>query len=201
MTGHRIFIPLLAALILTFAFGTAFAQQALTVGFVDLQQLQAKSKRIQEMQKKFAELNNIKRANLEKKQNDLKALTDQLQKQGPMLKEETRNEKIKEIGMKEMELKLTQKQAESELQNEARALDESMMRDLHKIISELRKQKKLSLIFNSTAALLAADDSFDLTNEVVQMYDASAATKPAASEKPKPAAPPAAGQPKPKAPR
>jgi outer membrane protein len=201
MTEHRILIPLLAALILTFAFGTAFAQSTLTVGFVDLQQLQAKSKRIQEMQKKFAELNNIKRANLEKKQNDLKALTDQLQKQGPMLKEETRNEKIKEIGMKEMELKLTQKQAESELQNEARALDESMMRDLHKIISELRKQKNLSLIFNSTAALLAADDSFDLTNEVVQMYDASAATKPASSEKPKPAGPPAAGQPKPKAPR
>ena len=148
MTEHRIFIVLIAALILTFAFGTTFAQSTRTVGFVDLQQLQAKSKRIQEMQKNFAELNNIKRTSLEKKQNDLKALTDQLQKQGPMLKEETRNEKIKEIGMKEMELKLAQKQAESELQNEARALDESMMRDLHKIIGELRKQKKTSLSFS-----------------------------------------------------
>ncbi len=201
MTEHRIFIVLIAALILTFAFGTTFAQSTLTVGFVDLQQLQAKSKRIQEMQKNFAELNNIKRNSLEKKQNDLKALTDQLQKQGPMLKEETRNEKIKEIGMKEMELKLAQKQAESELQNEARALDESMMRDLHKIIGELRKQKNLSLIFNSTAALLSADDSFDLTDEVVRMYDANAGTKPASSEKAKPAAPPAAAQPKPKAPK
>jgi len=153
------------------------------------------------MQKNFSELNEIKRTGLEKKQNELKALTDQLQKQGPMLKEETRNEKIKEIGMKEMELKLAQKQAETELQNEARALDESMMRDLHKIIGELRKKKNLSLIFNSTAALLSADDSLDVTEDVVKMYDASAGAKPAATEKPKPAAPAAAQQPKPKAPK
>ena len=82
-------------LLLVFAFGTSFAQNPLTIAYVDLQQFQAKSKRIQEMQKRFSELNNIKRTGLEKKQNELKALSDQLQKQGPMLKEETRNDKIK----------------------------------------------------------------------------------------------------------
>lgn len=197
MTHHRTLISLsIATLILSLAFGTCFAQAPLTIAFVDLQQFQAKSKRIQEMQKHFAELNNIKRTGLEKKQNELKALSEQLQKQGPMLKEDTRNEKIKEIGMKEMELKLAQKQAETELQNEARALDETMMRDLVKIIGDVRKQKKLSLILNSTSAILAADDSLDITDEVVKIYDASAPTKPAAADKPKPAA-----APKPKAPK
>jgi Skp family chaperone for outer membrane proteins len=186
------------ALLLVFAFGTSFAQNPLTIAYVDLQQFQAKSKRIQEMQKRFSELNNIKRTGLEKKQNELKSLSDQLQKQGPMLKEETRNEKIKELGMKEMELKLAQKQAESELQNEARALDESMMRDLIKIIGALRKQKNLSLILNSTSAILSADDSLDITEEVAKIYDSSAASKPAAGEKAKPATPPAAQHPKPK---
>lgn len=197
MTRHRTLISLsIATLILSLAFGTCFAQAPLTIAFVDLQQFQAKSKRIQEMQKHFSELNNIKRTGLEKKQNELKALTEQLQKQGPMLKEDTRNEKIKEIGMKEMELKLAQKQAETELQNEARALDETMIRDLVKIIGDVRKQKKLSLILNSTSAILAADDSLDITDEVVKIYDASAPTKPAAADKPKPAA-----APKPKAPK
>ena len=107
----------------------------------------------------------------------MKALSDQLQKQGPMLKEETRNEKIKELGMKEMELKLAQKQAETELQNEARALDESMMRDLIKIIGALRKQKNLSLILNSTSAILSADDSLDITEEVAKIYDSSVGIK------------------------
>jgi len=198
MTRHWTFLSLSTALLLVFALGTCFAQAPLTIGFVDLQQFQAKSKRIQEMQKHFQELNNIKRTGLEKKQGELKSLSDQLQKQGPMLKEDTRNEKIKEIGMKEMELKLAQKQAETELQNEARALDESMMRDLVKIIGELRKQKNLSLILNSTSAILAADDSLDITDEVVKIYDASAGSKPAAADKAKPAAPPAAQHPKPK---
>ncbi|MHB8202711.1 MAG: OmpH/Skp family outer membrane protein [Desulfomonilaceae bacterium] len=185
-------------LLLVFAFGTSFAQKPLTIAYVDLQQFQAKSKRIQEMQKRFSELNNIKRTSLEKKQNELKALSDQLQKQGPMLKEETRNDKIKELGMKEMELKLAQKQAETELQNEARALDESMMRDLIKIIGALRKQKNLSLILNSTSAILSADDSLDITEEVAKLYDSSAPSKPAAAEKGKPTTPPAAQHPKPK---
>ncbi|MCX5874108.1 MAG: OmpH family outer membrane protein [Deltaproteobacteria bacterium] len=196
MTRHTTFIVFSTALLLAFVFGTCLAQTPLTVGFVDMQQFQAKSKRMQEMQKQFVELNNIKRTGLEKKQNDLKALGEQLQKQGPMLKEETRNEKIKEIGMKEMELKLAQKQAETELQNEGRALEESMMRDLIKIIGDLRKQKNLSLILNSSAAILAADDSLDVTDEVVKIYDAGAGSKPAAAA-PKPAAPAA----KPKAPK
>jgi outer membrane protein len=198
MTRRSALIFLSTTLLLVFAFGTSFAQNPLTVAYVDLQQFQAKSKRIQEMQKRFSELNNIKRTGLEKKQNELKALSDQLQKQGPMLKEETRNDKIKELGMKEMELKLAQKQAETELQNEARALDESMMRDLIKIIGALRKQKNLSLILNSTSAILSADDSLDITEEVAKLYDSSAGSKPAAAEKGKPATPPAAQHPKPK---
>lgn len=197
MTRHSVFTNMLSILILIFGIGTCFAQQPLTVAYVDLQQFQAKSKRIQEMQKRFAELNSIKRTALEKKQTELKALSDSLQKQGPMLKEETRNEKIKEVGMKEMELKLAQKQAESELQNEARALDESMMRELIKIITELRKQKHLSLILNSTSAILSADDTLDITDEVAKLYDASAGSKPAAADKGK-AAPPVQ-RPKPKA--
>ncbi|MCL5125826.1 MAG: OmpH family outer membrane protein [Deltaproteobacteria bacterium] len=196
MTRYSVFTGILTALIPVLVIGTCLAQQQpLTVAYVDLQQFQAKSKRIQEMQKKFSELNNIKRTTLEKKQSELKALSDQLQKQGPMLKEETRNEKIKEIGMKEMELKLAQKQAETELQNEARALDESMMRDLIKIIGALRKQKHLSLILNSTSAILSADDSLDITEEVAKLYDASAGSKAATPEKGKAVAP----RPKPKA--
>ena len=132
--------------------------------------------------------------NWRKKKNELVNLQEQLQKQGPMLKEETRNDKIKEIGVKEMELKLAQKAAETDLQNEFRAAQELMMRDINKIISEIRVQKKLSMVLNSMA-ILSADDAFDITDEVISLYDGAPSGKPAA-EKPKPPAAPA----KPKAP-
>ncbi|MGD9818810.1 MAG: OmpH family outer membrane protein [Desulfomonilaceae bacterium] len=173
---------------------TVAQAESLSVAFVDFQKLEAKSKKAQDLQKKLTDMSNVKRNDLEKKKNELVNLQEQLQKQGPMLKEETRNDKIKEIGVKEMELKLAQKAAETDLQNEFRAAQELMMRDINKIISEIRVQKKLSMVLNSMA-ILSADDAFDITDEVISLYDGTPSGKPAA-EKPKPPAAPA----KPKAP-
>ncbi len=170
--------------------------QPLSVAFVDFQKLEAKSKKAQDLQKKLTDMSNVKRNDLEKKKNELVNLQEQLQKQGPMLKEETRNDKIKELGVKEMELKLAQKAAETDLQNEFRAAQELMMRDINKIIADIRTQKNLSMVLNSMA-ILSADDAFDITDEVIRLYDSSAPGK--ASDKPKAPAQPAAPA-KPKAP-
>jgi len=175
--------------------------QGLTVAFVDFQKFASKSKRAQEKQKQFTDLVNVKREALEKKKQELLSLKDQLDKQGPMLKEETRNAKIKELGIKEMELKLSEKEAQSSLENEQREAQELFRRDISKIIGGIRTQKKLSMVIDAVA-LLSAEEHLDITDEVVQAYDSQApAAKPAAAApKPKPAAPAAAPANKPKAP-
>jgi outer membrane protein len=176
--------------------------QDLKVAFVDLQKFASKSVKAQTMQKKLMDLMNTKRTALENKKKELGELQEQLQKQGPMLKEDTRNQKIKEIGIKEMEFKLAEKEAQNSLQNEEREAMEIFQRDLTKIIARIRAQKGLTMIFNQ-AALLSADDSLDITDEVAKAYDAEAtgATAPAASPKPKAAAPaPAPAAPKKAAP-
>lgn len=196
----------LTAVFLALFTGIIFCSQvvlaeSLSVAFVDFQKLEAKSKKAQDLQKKLTDMSNVKRNDLEKKKNELVNLQEQLQKQGPMLKEETRNDKIKELGVKEMELKLAQKAAETDLQNEFRAAQELMMRDINKIISDVRTQKNLSMVLNSMA-ILSADDAFDITDEVIRLYDGAPAGKPAA-DKPKapaPAQPANAAPPKPKAP-
>lgn len=162
--------------------------------FVDFQKFAAKSKRAQSQQQTFAQLVDTKRVALENKKKELESLNEQLQKQGPMLKEETRNQKIKELGIKEMEFKLAEKDAQNSLQNEQREQQEIFRRDISKIIAQIRAQKNLSVIFDS-AALLAGDDAYDITDEVVKVYDAedggAAKAKPAAPAptpaKPKPA--------------
>ena len=123
-----------------------------------------------------------------------------------MLKPETRDQKMKEIGIKEMELKMEEKNAQSDLQNEQREAQEVIQRDLRKIIGQIRGQKKLTLVFNADA-LLSADDALDITEDVVKQYDSEAgkapAAKPAAAPKPAgpttaPAASSGAAKPKPK---
>ncbi len=173
--------------------------QDLKVGFVDLQKFASKSVKAQTMQKKLMDLMNTKRTALENKKKELADLQEQLQKQGPMLKEDTRNQKIKEIGIKEMEFKLAEKEAQNSLQNEERDTMEVFQRDLVKIIAGIRAKKGLVMVFNQ-AALLSADDALDITDEVAKAYDAEAAA-PAAAPKPKAAAPaPAPAAPKKAAP-
>jgi len=176
----------------------ACAAQDVTFAFVDFQKFAAKSTKAQDQQKKFTEMVNVKRTALENKKKEMETLQEQLQKQGPMLKEDTRNSKIKELGIKEMELKLAEKEAQNSLQNEQREAQEVFRRDIGKIITAIRAEKKFSVIFDS-AALLAAEDSLDITDEVARRYDAEAGgAKPApAAAKPKPAAPaPAPAKPK-----
>lgn len=163
--------------------------QGLKVAYVNFQSFAEKSKRYQAQQKKLAKLLALKQGELEKKKEQLITLQEDLKKQGPMLKEETRNARLKEIGIKEMELKLSEKQAQTFLQNEQREAMELMRRDIRKIIGDVRKQRHFTLIFDAVA-LLGADESLDITDLVVRAYDASSPAGP------KPAARPPARQPK-----
>ena len=171
--------------------------QDLKVAFVDLQKFASTSVKAQTMQKKLMDLMNTKRTALENKKKELQELQEKLQKQGPMLKEDTRNQMIKEIGIKEMEFKLAEKEAQNSLQNEEREMMEVFQRDLTKIIAQIRAQKGYTMVFNQ-AALLSADDALDITADVAKAYDAAAAAPAAA---PKPKAPAAGPAPAPAAPK
>jgi Skp family chaperone for outer membrane proteins len=158
--------------------------QEFKVAFVDLQKFGTKSVKAKAMEKKFMDLVKAKQRALEDKKKELTNLQEQLQKQGPMLQEAVRNQKIKEVGIKEMELKLAQKEAENSVKNEQRDMMAHFQRDLTKIIGRIRAQKGLKLVFNQTA-LLSADDSLDLTDEVAKAYDAEATTsRPPAAARP-----------------
>lgn len=188
-----------AAAVTLLASGICQAQDG-KFAFVDFQKFAGLSQKAKEQQKKFGEMVEAKRVSLEKLQKDFVDLQEQLKKQGPMLKEETRNQKLKEIGIKEMELKLAEKEAQNVVQNAQREFQEVFRQDISKVIAALRAEKHYMAIFDA-AAVLSADDAMDITKEVADRYDAeSGAAKAPAAHKPKaPAAAPAAA-PRPKAP-
>jgi Skp family chaperone for outer membrane proteins len=169
--------------------GVAQAQQApgFKIAYVNLPKFAEKSNRHKAVEKKLRDFMAQKQTEFEKKKENLLSLQEELKKQGPMLKEDTQNAKIKEIGIKEMELKLFEKQAQTQIQNEQREIMEVFRRDITKIIADIRKEKNYTLIFTSDA-LLGADESMDITDEVVRIYDAQAPAA-AAGAKPEPKAP------------
>jgi len=194
---RNVLIAVWAIACAAFVFSGVCSAQDFKVAFVDFQKFVTKSHKAQEQQKKLVEMVNVKRTALENKKKELDRLQEEFQKQGPMLKEDTRTGKIKEMGIKEMELKLAEKEAENAVRNEQREAEEIFRRDISKVISTIRTEKKLTLVFNS-AALLAADDALDITDEVAQRYDAEVGGAKAAA--PAPVKKPAPAPAKPKAP-
>jgi len=194
---RNVLIAVWAIACAAFVFSGVCSAQDFKVAFVDFQKFVTKSHKAQEQQKKLVEMVNVKRTALENKKKELDRLQEEFQKQGPMLKEDTRTGKIKEMGIKEMELKLAEKEAENAVRNEQREAEEIFRRDISKVISTIRTEKKLTLVFNS-AALLAADDTLDITDEVAQRYDAEVGGAKAAA--PAPVKKPAPAPAKPKAP-
>lgn len=189
-----------AFLVTAFAWLGIAQAQGVKFAFVNLQTFSEKSKKFMTQQQKLMEYAAKKQAEFEKKKEQLLQLDQDLKKQGPMLKPETRDEKLKEMGLKEMELKLFEKQVQTDLQNEQRELMELARKDMKQIIDKIRKEKNLTLVFDSMI-LLGADEALDITEDVIRQYDASgpapAATKPAPAAKPAapatrpgPAAPP-----------
>ena len=184
-----------AALAVLYMFSSVAWTQQFRVGFVNLPRVIQESKRADKAKTGLLQLQKRKRTQLDKMKNDLLKLQEDLQKKAPLLNEERRNSMIKQIGIKEMELKLAAKTAERELQDAQAEFQEVFMRDIAKVITKVRKDKGLAMVFNS-AALLSAEDAFDITATVIKAYDAAKSAKSKPAPKKRPAAP--AKPPKPK---
>ena len=94
---------------LVFVWAAMGQAQDFKVAFVDLQKFATKSVKARAMQKKLMDLVKAKQKTLEDRKKELTSLQDQLRKQGPMLQEGVRNQKIKEVGIKEMGVQASRK--------------------------------------------------------------------------------------------
>ncbi|GEM_PF-667933 len=174
------------------------AAEGFKIGYINLQTFAEKSKKYQAHAQQFMKLASGKQQELEQKKESLLSIEQDLRKQGPLLREDTRNDKLKEMAVKKMELELFEKQAQQLLQNEERDFMQGFQKDLKQIVDKIRKQKNLTLIFNA-AALVSVDEALDLTDEAAKEYDAATTTTAKPGTKPGPAAagtaPPAAKPP------
>lgn len=189
---------IVAACLVVISWSAAGAQDSPKLAFFAMSNFMQHSAKAKEQQKKVINLMEQKRTALENKKKELMAKGEELQKQGAMLKEEKRNEMIIDIKKKEIEYQMAEKEAQQALQNEEREFMEMMQRDITRIIKTVREQKKLDFVFTAEA-VISANDTFDISEEVVKLYDADAEVgKPVAKQRP---AAPAPAKPKAPAPK
>ncbi len=196
---NRVVICTILAGLLSFA-TTAVAQDPAPtgvggkIGLISIQQAilaTAEGKQaMDELQKKYEP----RRQQLQRDQDSINQLTDQLQKQGPTLSDEEANRLRRELDRKQNQFKREQEDAQSDLSADQQDIGNRIGGKMVNIIRDYAQKNGYSVVMDLSqaqgASIFYAAAGVDITEPIVKLYDqqnpvaAAAAAKPAAPKKP-----------------
>jgi outer membrane protein len=197
------------------AAGMALAQDAPKsprVAVIDMARVSAESLLGKSYASQLEKLQNDINAEATKKQTELgkmdaavKALQDELEKQGAVLSQEARDRKQQEIVRKGRERQAFLEDGQGEInrmreraQQQAQSINNEFQLKVRPIVEQVAKDKGYDLVLDSQVAYTINKD-YDITRDVIVKADEAEKSKPAASAAPAPAAPPPPANPKPQA--
>ncbi|BCS52435.1 OmpH family outer membrane protein [Geobacter sp. SVR] len=164
---------LLTALLLScMAAGTVFAADG-KIGYIDMQRAINTSEAGKEAKEQLAARLKKYQDEINVRQDDLKRLKEELEKQGVLLSETARASKEKDYQQKLKEFQRFTKDAQDELQGKDEEYTRKILEAMEKVIQEFGRNNGYTFIFVKNEGMLYADDKADLTNEVLKLFNAS----------------------------
>jgi outer membrane protein len=193
------------------AAGTALAQDTPKpprVAIIDMARVSAESLLGKGYAAQLEKLQNDINAEATKKQTELgkldtavKALQDELEKQGAVLSQEARDRKQQEIVRKGRERQAFLEDGQAEInrmreraQQQAQSINNEFQLKVRPIVEQVAKDKGYDLVLDAQIAYTINKD-YDITRDVILKADEVEKAKPAASALPAPATPPAKPKP------
>jgi len=155
-----------------------------------------------DLDKKFSP----KKDELAKRQQEIKDLQDKLQRNGNTLSQNAKDDMQRQIDQKTRSFNYDMQDAQAEYETEQRKLVDDIGGKLLQVIDKYAQSNGYVLVLdvsNQNTPVLYASNSIDITKDIIELYDKTAASLPAAPKPPAAAAPkpPAAAAPKPAAPK
>ena len=152
-----------------------------------------------ELQTKFAP----KKAELEKRQNTLAQLQDQLRKGSNTMSDEAKQKLMREIDQNTKSLNRESEDAQAELEQAQGKVMQELGQRMMAVIDKYAKDNGYALILDVSSQqtpVLYATSGIDITQDIIALYDknapAATSSAPAPASKPPAAAKPAAAPPK-----
>jgi len=103
----------------------------------------------------------------------LKKLKGELEKQSVLLSESARNAKEKDYQQKLKEYQRFLKDAQDDLQGKNDELTNKLVEEIVKIVRDYGKKNGYSIIFVKNDGMVYVDDKIDVTDEILQAFNAS----------------------------
>lgn len=163
-------VSLIVLSVLLFVSGAAYAQ-SIKIGFIDIQRVIRDSKAGKVAKASFESEIKRKQQIIESKRAQLERLRNEFIQNGPEMNDTTRLQKAEEIEKLDKELNRTRADFRDDLQKRDFELMQSIVKDLETVLQSIGEAGGYTVILSSDA-LVYGQPSIDVTQQVVQAYDA-----------------------------
>ncbi|MFZ4858633.1 MAG: OmpH family outer membrane protein [Desulfuromonadaceae bacterium] len=163
---------ILAGIVAACLAATSVFAADLKLGYVDMQRALNGSEAGKEAKEQLAVKVKNYQDQINVKQEELKKLKEELEKQGMLLSDSARASKEKDYQNKLKEFQRFTKDAQDELQGKDEEFTRKILEGMEKTIQAFGRQNGYSFIFvKNDSLLLFADEKGDLTEEVLKLFN------------------------------
>jgi outer membrane protein len=158
------------------AAGVGWAQEKIKIGFVDVQRAITESSAGKRAKDRFQAQVKKAEADLLKEKSELERLKSDLDKKGPLLKDEEKRNLEGDLQRRFVSYQRGMQDLQQELRQKEGEMTAEILRELEKIVNEVGKAEKFTLILERTQ-ILYTDQAIDITNRVIEAYNSRSKSK------------------------
>jgi len=156
--------------VLVFSCSVALAQERIKIGFIDIQRIIAESQAGKKAKDRFQAQVKKAEADVQKERQDLERLKGDLDKKGPLLKEEERRNLEADFQKRSVSLQRTMGDYQQDLQRKNNEMMAEILKELEQVVTEIGKAEKFTLILERSQ-ILYSDQATDITSRVIEVYN------------------------------
>ena len=165
---------LVAAAVLCFQAVSSANAEDIRIGYVDVRKVMTESQSGSKVRAEIEKTIKARRESLAQEEKKLKDLQQAFEKDKLLLTESQRATKQKEFQEKVRAFQQARADAQHEIEQKEREFTSKALPKIRDIIRDLAKEQKLTLVFEKNEApVLYAIDGPDLTDKVMQRFDAA----------------------------
>jgi outer membrane protein len=174
----RFWVLLLVGFAALFMTAETSVAQTLKIGVVDIQKFQKKSKSFQGLSAKLKTKFDALQKKLDDERNALVKLEEDFKKQSMMLSLDAQEDKKRELDKKRRYYKYLFEELTLEMKDLEQEATGDVGKELEKVVKKIAEKENYTLILEKrTLGLIFYSNTVDITDRVVDAYDASEAKK------------------------
>ena len=156
---------------LTLAQGTSIAADV-KIGVIDTQKIMRDSKGAKKARDILMKDLEAKRAQFKSEEDQARKLEEELKRDGQAMEAKARQEKAEKLEKELKELSRLKSDLEEDFRKKEADLTRKIFADISGIVKDFQKKEKFTVILEKRL-VVAAEDSIDVTDKVIGLYDAA----------------------------